>query len=172
MDWDWEPDDEDTYTAYHEAGHAIIGCALGARIESVSLSQQSGFDDEQPRRFGDCIVNWGRIDPDHLWQQQRELLTILAGPVAEWVYRGEDADEFDAASWQSDWQQAQRCVATMVSGTEKQHRLLGSVVARLRKMMSREPVWSAVAALADELTIGDPIEAERVAELVLFWWQE
>lgn len=174
MDWDWETDDEDVNTAYHEAGHAIVGCALGAHIESVSLSQASMFDDTDdglPCRFGDCIVNWGRVDPDHRWQQQRELLTILAGPVAEWIYRGEDADESIAASWTSDWEHSLACVQRLVAGHEQQMRLLRSTTSRLKQLVAAEPVWPAVAALADELMIGDPVEADRVAELVRFWWQ-
>src|SRR6056297_1536604 len=98
MDWQWESDEEEIHTAYHEAGHAIVGCALGAHIDSVCLSQASAFDDLDdglPLRFGECIVNWGRVDPDHTWQQHRELLVILAGPVAELLYRREDADELE-----------------------------------------------------------------------------
>lgn len=174
MDWDWESDDEEFNTAYHEAGHAIVGCALGAQIDSVSLSQASMFDDTDdafPRRFGDCIVNWGRVDSDHRWQQQRELLTILAGPVAEWIYRGEDADESIAATWTSDWEHSLACVQRLVAGHEQQMRLLRSTVSRLQRLVAAEPVWPAVAALADELMIGDPVEADRVAELVRFWWQ-
>lgn len=174
MDWEWETDVEEFNTAYHEAGHAIVGCALGAQIESVSLSQASSFDetdDGLPRRFGDCIVNWGQVDPDHRWQQQRELLTILAGPVAEWIYRGEDADETIAASWASDWECAHACVQRLVTGREQQIRLLQSTVSRLQQLVAGEPVWPAVAALADELMIGDPVDADRVAELVRFWWQ-
>jgi hypothetical protein len=174
MDWEWETDDEDIYTAYHEAGHAIVGCALGARIESVSLSQASAyddFDDGLPRRFGDCLVNWGRLDPHQPWQQQRELLTVLAGPVAEWVYRAEDADEIELSSWAMDWQQAQRCAARLFAEPEKQSRLLRGSVARLQQIIGNEPVWPAIAALADELMIGDVVEADRVSELVRFWWR-
>ncbi|TWT75110.1 M41 family metallopeptidase [Allorhodopirellula solitaria] len=174
MDWEWDSDDEETFTAYHEAGHAIIGCALGGEVDSVSLSQASAYDDLDdalPRRFGDCVVDWGRVDPQHPWQQQRELLTILAGPVAEWVYRGNDTSELDAESWALDWDHARQCAAGMVAGRDKQAQLLRSVVGRLQKIIAEEPVWSAVAALADELMIGDPVGAERVDELVRFWWQ-
>jgi len=174
MDWEYETDDEEIHTAYHEAGHAIVGCALGARIDSVSLSQASEFDDADdglPRRFGDCIVNWGRVDADAAWQQQRELLTILAGPIAELIYRAEDADSIEMSSWAMDWQQAQQCVARMHAEPAKRERTLRAAIGRLRQTIANDPVWPAVAALADELMIGDEIEAERVEDLVRFWWQ-
>ncbi|MCM2374070.1 M41 family metallopeptidase [Aporhodopirellula aestuarii] len=174
MDWDWEPDEDETHTAYHEAGHAIVGCALGAQIDRVSLSQASAYDDLDdglPSRFGDCLVNWGRVDPNQAWQQQRELLTILAGPIAELIYRAEDADQIDLAAWELDWQQAQQCVRQMHAQREMQNRILRDAVSRLKQLIGNPPVWPAVAALADELAIGDEIDGERVAELVRFWWR-
>ncbi|WP_044256298.1 cell division protein FtsH [Rhodopirellula sp. SWK7] len=174
MDWDWESDEDETYTAYHEAGHAIVGCALGAQIDRVSLSQASAYDDledDLPNRFGDCLVNWGRVDPNQVWQQQRELLTILAGPIAEWVYRAEDADEIDVATWHLDWQQAEQCVRQMHAQREMQNRIMRDAISRLKRLIANPPVWPAIAALADELSIGDAIDGERVAELVRFWWR-
>lgn len=175
MEWDWEDDDEDTHTAYHEAGHAIVGCALGARIDRVSLSQASAFDDLDdglPRRFGDCMVNWGRVDPGQAWQQERELLTVLAGPIAELTYRDEDADEIDEACWAMDWQQAKQCAAIIHSDPRKQLKALNQAVQRLKKVVAHPPCWPAIAALADELMIGDEIGGDRVAELVEFWFNQ
>ncbi|MCC9644538.1 cell division protein FtsH [Rhodopirellula sp. JC740] len=173
LDWEWADDEEELVTAYHEAGHAIVGCALGAHIASVSLSQASMFDDEDEigvRRFGDCIVQWGRIDPNSDWQVTRELLTILAGPVAEFVYQSGDEDALDVRTWAGDWRQAQRCVAILKKDPQQQTKLLHQCIAQLRHIVSSEPCWSAIAALADELMLGDEIEGEQVADLVRFWW--
>ncbi|EKK00469.1 MAG TPA: cell division protein FtsH [Rhodopirellula baltica] len=173
MDWTWPDDDDELVTAYHEAGHAIVGCALGAQIDRVTLSQASIFDDEDgdlPRRFGDCIVNWGRVDPSDTWQRQRELLTVLAGPVAEFVYQSGDEDLLDVRAWESDWRQAQLCAAALKPQAAQQIRLMREAIVRLRKIVASDPCWSAIAALADELMLGDEIEGEQVADLVRFWW--
>ncbi|WDQ14664.1 cell division protein FtsH [Rhodopirellula sp. P2] len=173
MDWTWADDEDELVTAYHEAGHAIVGCALGAQIDRVSLSQASMFDDQDdgmPHRFGDCIVNWGRVDPSDSWQRQRELLTILAGPVAEFVYQSGDEDLLDVRTWASDWRQAQLCAAAIKPQAAQQVQLLREAVHRLRKIVAADPCWSAIAALADELMLGDEIEGEQVADLVRFWW--
>tara|TARA_R110002073_G_scaffold2801_17_gene17973 strand:+ start:23888 stop:24085 length:198 start_codon:yes stop_codon:yes gene_type:complete len=54
-------DDDETLTAYHEAGHVVVGYLLGAQIEEVRLD--SMIDDDLPRRFGDCLVNWEKSMP-------------------------------------------------------------------------------------------------------------
>ena len=54
-------DDEETLTAYHEAGHAVIGYALGGVVDSLQLGGEA--DDQLPRRFGECRIRWGRVDP-------------------------------------------------------------------------------------------------------------
>lgn len=165
-------DDDDWVTAYHEAGHAVVGCALGATIDSVSLSQASAFDDEDglPRRFGDCIVNWGRVDPGDQWQSQRELLTILAGPVAEFVYQNGDEDQIDLRTWASDFSQARRCAMVLQKDPTKQPVLIRQAMTRLKTVVASENCWAAIAALADELMLGDEIEGDQVADLVRFWW--
>lgn len=173
MDWDWIDDDEETtITAYHEAGHAVVGCALGAVIESVGLSQASIFDDGDdglPLRFGDCLINWGKVDPDSTWQQQRELLTILAGPVAEATYREESIDEIDMRSWEMDFRQASRCAAALCHRPPQQQKLIAETIRRLRDVMNHEEFWSAIAAVADELLLGDEMQQARVVEITGFW---
>lgn len=166
-------EDDETVTAYHESGHAIIGCALGGTIESVSLSQVSAWDDEGtgPHRFGDCVVNWGRVDPGQKWQQQKELLTTLAGPVAEFVYLDRDLAEVNPATWEDDWMVARQLVARLQTDGVQQSKLLRDAVSRLQHVMADDGCWAAIAALADELTLGDEIEGYRVEELVRFWWR-
>ncbi|MEN1680191.1 MAG: cell division protein FtsH [Planctomycetota bacterium] len=161
-------DDEDTLTAYHEAGHAVVGYALGATIEQIQLG---GFDDEEdlPRRFGECRVNWGRVDPTADWQLQRELLTTLAGPVAEQVYRGEPVHPALDGPSQGDWAQAWERLREAIPHPEVRTRLLEQLTAALHQVLSRDTWWAAVAAVADELLAHEVLDQELTDETLAFW---
>ena len=84
MEWDNSTYEDQTATAWHEAGHAVVGFALGGKVESVQLGGEA--DDFLPERFGDCVVNWGPVLAGSDWQRQREVMTVLAGPVGEMLY--------------------------------------------------------------------------------------
>jgi hypothetical protein len=58
-------------TAYHEAGHAVVGLAIGCRIREARIA-------------GDYIVRWSAV-PDDLAKHQRCGL-FLAGWVAESIW--------------------------------------------------------------------------------------
>ena len=160
-------DDEETLTAYHEAGHAVIGFALGAEIEAVQLGGE--FDDELPNRFGECLVNWGPVDASCNWQRQRELLTILAGPVAEMIYRGEPLHPAHFGPWKDDLRQAWEHCAPFVADAERRTRLLEQLIRELYQRMNTDECWAAVAAVADELLAHELLDAEQLSDAVGFW---
>ncbi|WP_231615535.1 cell division protein FtsH [Novipirellula artificiosorum] len=160
-------DDDETLTAYHEAGHVVVGYLLGARIDEVRLG--SMIDDDLPRRFGDCIVNWGAVHPACDWQTQCEIMTILAGPVAEMVYRGERLHPASFAPWQSDWHQAVQRSARYFSTPLKQVRFLESVMVVLHQKISADSFWAAIAALSDELLAHEALDHDDVVATVSFW---
>ena len=103
--------DDETLTAYHESGHAVIAYALGGTIQGMQLGGEA--DDWLPARFGECRIQWGRVDPDLDWQRKREILTILAGPVVEMVYRDEPFHPAFYGPWKHDWEQAWRTATPM-----------------------------------------------------------
>ena len=80
-------DEDEILTAYHEAGHAVVGYALGGTVDSMQLGGEP--DEWLPARFGDCRVRWSIADVSTNTHARRELLTILGGPVAEMIYLGE-----------------------------------------------------------------------------------
>ena len=165
--------EDDTLTAYHEAGHAVVGFALGATIEQIQLG---GFDDFDclPRRFGECRVNWGRVEvsgtqPKTDWQLQRELLTVLAGPVAEMIYRDDFVHPALDGPSQGDWSQAWELTRVVAPDPQYRTRLLEQLVALLRQAMGRDAWWAAIAAVADELLAHELLDAEHTAQTLGFW---
>lgn len=160
-------DDEETLTAYHEAGHAVIGYALGARIEAVRLGGEA--DDYLPERFGDCLVNWGPISPDCDWQRQREIMTILAGPVAEMIYRGEKLHPAAFEPWQDDWRLAFSLSQSIHPNPVRRTRWLEMMIVEMHQRMNDEICWAAIAAVADELLAHEALEEEQLYETLSFW---
>ncbi|WP_182864585.1 cell division protein FtsH [Stieleria mannarensis] len=160
-------DDDETLTAYHEAGHAVVGFALGGEIESVGLYAEA--DEWLPERFGDCHVNWGRVDAHSDWQVQREVLTILAGPVAEMIYRGEKLHPATFAPWQHDWAWAWQRGERLMRDPQRRTQLLESVVVLLHHHLSEDLCWAAIAAVSDELLAHEYLDAEQLAETLSFW---
>lgn len=160
-------DEEETWTAYHEAGHAVIAFALGGEVDWMQLGGEA--DQWLPERYGDCRINWGKIDPNCDWQLQRELLAILAGPVAEMVYRGGFLDPARYGPWQSDWEHAWNACERFASTSGDRLQFLRHVIQYLRQQMQDKLCWAAIAAVADELVAHETLEAEQVEEVLGFW---
>lgn len=159
--------DEETLTAYHEAGHAVIGYSLGGEIESAGLYAEA--DDWLPERYGDCLVNWGRVDANWDWQIEREVLTILAGPIAEMVYRGESLHPATYPPWQHDWHWALRRSEMLTPDPTKQLVLLGRFMRFLDSRIREQDCWAAIAAVADELSAHQWLDADQLEETLSFW---
>jgi hypothetical protein len=162
-------DDDETRTAYHESGHAVIGYALGGHVASVQLGGES--DEWLPDRFGDCRIEWGNFDPTVDWQRQREVLTILAGPVAEMVYRNEPLHPAHYGPWQHDWQHASTIAQHLVADAQKRDQMLEQLVLELHPQVKNEPCWSAIAALADELATHEYLDADQIEDVIGFWFR-
>ncbi|WP_145176040.1 cell division protein FtsH [Rubripirellula lacrimiformis] len=166
MNQDTDQDDE-TLTSYHEAGHAVVAHSLGATVDSMQLWGEA--DDWLPERFGDCRVNWGPVDPNLDWQRQREIMTYLAGPVAEMIYRGEPLHPALYGPWQDDWQRAMATCEAIIRDPQQRTLLLEKIIVSLHQHLQNEPYWPAIAGLADELAAHEMLEADQVAETLEFW---
>ncbi len=110
-----------------------------------------------------------RLDPDSDWQRQREILTILAGPVAEMVYLGEPFHPAHFGPWQC------RLATCMVhlrnAGAESRasHHVAGRDDGSTECHIRSDRCWAAIAALADELVAHEALEREQVSEILRFW---
>ncbi len=163
-------DDDETWTAYHEAGHAVIGYALGGTVDWLQLGGEA--DEWLPERFGDCRINWGKVDPICGWQLQRAILTILAGPVSEMVYRGEPLHPAHYGPWQDDWRRAWNASESLKSKPELRTRFLEQMITRLLTLIRSDECWAAIAAVADELLAHESLEAEQVEDILSFWLRD
>lgn len=159
--------DDETLTAYHEAGHAVIGYVLGGQIESVGMYAEA--DEWLPERFGDCHVNWGRVDANADWQVQREVLTILAGPVAEMTYREERVHPMEVPEWQHDWHWAWQRGERMIADPARRAALLEMIIIFLHRHINQDHCWAAIAAVADELLAHEYLDADQLADTLRFW---
>ncbi len=162
-------DDDEILTAYHESGHAVVGYALGGRIDRLQLGGEA--DDWLPDRFGDCRIVWGQVDPNLNWQQQREVLTILAGPIAEMVYRGQKLHPAQYGPWQHDWQHAWSISRALVEDPVGRARMLEKLIRQLHVYIQSEPCWSTIAALADELAAHEILDADQIEDVIGFWFR-
>ncbi|MCC9603848.1 cell division protein FtsH [Stieleria sp. JC731] len=160
-------DDEETITAYHEAGHAVIGFLLGGQIESVGLYAEA--DEWLPERFGDCHVNWGRVDANANEQIEREVLTVLAGPVAEMIYTQEEMHPADNPTWAHDWNLADQLCRRMLPDPYSRQTFLTAALMVLRDQIWRDQCWAAIAAVADELLAHESLDADQLSETLRFW---
>jgi hypothetical protein len=160
-------EDEETLTAYHEAGHAVIGYALGGVVDSIQLGGEA--NEKLPRRFGECRIRWGRVDPHADWQVQCEVLTVLAGPAAEMVYQGEKFHPGGFGPWQDDWRRAWQIGQVFADDAVRRSEVLWLLVLRLEQLLRQDRCWPAIAALADELLAHEFLDQDQAEQVLGFW---
>ena len=151
-------DDEMARTAYHEAGHCVMAVLCGAHASHASVCpEEDGF-------FGKVDIQWPGPRP-----LVNELSVILAGPVAEMIYRGEPLHPGFVPEWTLDWQQAWTLARPRQSSDVKCLEVLEQLVARLHRDMSDERFWAAVAAVQDLLMAYEDIGHEQIEYEVRVW---
>lgn len=158
----------DQATCYHEAGHAVVGFLLGGCVIHLALGGEA--DEVLPERMGECRIKWSTLEfeeqvTDHD-PRRREILALLAGPVAEQIY---DDDPAAMLASIDDVRRAGRLALEITGNSVRGDQLLRRCVAELRKVLSQTRHWAAVAALADELDAHESLEAEEVATVLDFW---
>lgn len=153
------------WTAYHEAGHALMATLLGGSVHHVTIEPDN---DDGPARYGDTLVSWpGFRDPRALLQA--EILVLLSGPIAEMLYRGEPLHPGFVPEWAEDWRQAWERAGTFVAEPQRRLRQMEQWLKQLYQEFDRPAFWAAVAALADELLAHETLDQEMVEETVAQW---
>lgn len=156
--------------AYHEAGHAVVACWLGAEVLSVTLEPDA---DDGPRRDGDAAIRWHHNGMSQRQLYQKELMAVLAGPVAEIIHNEWEPDIGECEQWHSewwaDWQLACQLAAALVPSAGHVEPLLQFTVDRLHKIASADAFWQAIAEVADLLEAYETIDGVQVRECVDRW---
>lgn len=157
------PEDTETLTAYHEAGHAIMAVSYGGRIIHVSIDPP---DDDGLKRFGESIVQWPRAAAKDI--EIAELKVSLAGPIAELTYDGARESIANCGEFAADWQQA-----VLSASRLKPERSRGNFLKEMERQVwdffEDENVWAATCAVADQLLAHETIEHDEVADVWAFW---
>ena len=157
------PEDSETLTAYHEAGHAIMAVSYGGRIIHVSIDPP---DDDGLRRFGESIVQWPKAAVRDI--EIAELKVSLAGPVAELTYDGARESIANCGEFAADWQQASLS-ASRLKPERLRDKYLKEMERQVWSFFEDDNVWAATCAVADQLLAHETIEHDQVADVWAFW---
>lgn len=152
--------------AYHEAGHALVALLVGGEVQLVTIEPDC---DDGPERQGDTQVLWRRSTMDDRQFAQAALQVSLGGPVAEMIYSGDPYHPGLVAEWAADWHDAWHAAEPILSDERQRLAYLEQVSVELYRRLKAEPLWSALASLADHLLAHETLDGEQVAEIVAPW---
>ncbi len=127
------------YTAYHEAGHAVMALVFERPVQRVSIRPDGS-------RLGHCEVGKGvhRPSDDRL---EADMLILLAGPAAEAGVAG----HYNWPGAVLDLQGVRR-LAMMRGGAERQaEKIARRMLSRAEHLLRQKSHWRAVVMIAEEL---------------------
>lgn len=133
------PPTQDTLTAYHEAGHAVIALELGRTVNEVSILPGA-------KRLGYCEMakGTGKRLKDAL---ETDVLILLAGLAAEAKVSG----RYSPSAATEDLEMARRLMFTRAGNARQTQRLLERMLDKVEHLMSAESTWAAITSIAEEL---------------------
>lgn len=159
--------------AYHEAGHAVMACWLGAEVVSVTLDPDA---DDGPRRDGDAAIRWHHRGMTQRQLLQKELMAVLAGPVAEIIHDDIDWDIEHCPQWRCEWsvdlQLARHFARALVPSDAHVEPLVNFTIERLHGIVSGDAFWQTIAEVADLLEAHQSIDGSEVRQCVDRWLGE
>lgn len=146
---------EQTATAWHEAGHAIMAVSLGRSIEKVTISPsqlQSGAG-----RLGACKIQKGRKKASND-QLEDDVLILLAGMVAERRITG----RYCAEGAMQDLQTVERLLSTRATNARQLERLTRRMLKKTEHLLDNQHHERAVELVARELLLKVTISGRAV----------
>jgi ATP-dependent Zn protease len=152
--------------SYHECGHVVMAIYLGGRVTSVTVEPDR---DDGPRRDGDVQVQWRISRMTKREFHEKCIMVALAGPVAEMIHSGDPFHPAGVAQWRHDWQSAWQSAEHLVADDRRRLRFLEETTAEIYRLFSRDEMWQAIAALADELAAHETLDEEQILDVVQTW---
>ncbi len=147
-----------------------MACLLGGRLLSVSI-ERNYLD--HPNQAGAVEVEWqdAKAKTRKVLAEtcSRQIHVILAGPVAEAIYRGGPLHPSVVDEWRYDWQQALTQATLFEKSEPKRWKILEQTYANLYRMLQKETHWQAISEVADQLLAHETIEGGEVHEIVARW---
>jgi len=139
---------------------------LGAEVLHVTIEPDH---DDGPRRDGDAAVRWHHRGMSKKELAQRELMAVLAGPIAEMIHREVDVAIDRRREWAADWALAMQLAEATGCDRRQFPAMIQMMTQKLRAMMGRNDFWQAIAEVADLLDAHETIEGDDVNECVARW---
>jgi hypothetical protein len=152
-------------TAYHEAGHAVVGYVLGLEVGSVSIIP----DAESQGRVFAPLEDQRRYEIDGDEYLEGHLVTLFAGVKAVELHFGTEVDSddpnTDLSILQSDYGQAGDIVLTLAgSDPERQYEVSERARGRADSLVCGH--WPAVQAVAQALLIRKELSGGELEDLI------
>jgi hypothetical protein len=144
---------------------------LGAEVLSVTI--EPDFDDG-PQRDGDAAVRWHHAKFSERELLERELMTVLAGPVAEMVHQERRLRVDSLPEWADDWRLACEIAGSMLNLSRKKHSvptrdIVDAVTIEVFRLISQNAFWQTIAEVADLLDAHETLGGEEVADCIERW---
>ncbi len=157
--------EEETLTAYHEAGHAFAALFFGGKVLRVSIDPEN---DGGRRRYGETVVKWNPRRFSDREMAELSVIVALAGPTAEMICQNEPVHPAYVAEWADDWKQAMD-VLQFIPSVRKRVEHLEKAVREIHRVFMTDSYWEVIAAIADALLAHEILDEEMLNETVEPW---
>jgi hypothetical protein len=144
-------------TAFHEAGHAVMGWHCGARFRSVTIRARRGCEG--------AVWFCGALQGPRLREpggRERAALIYLAGPMAAWPHER----RFRAASARDDLEHAYDLVRLCAASPEDARARWSALRERAWNVLAEDHLLRAVTALAETLLVQGTLTGKAARALI------